>query len=75
MGSETFATDFASLEPKERMLIAEKFMNYIVPKMQSVSVEDESRTKDSTVSMLIQLRDGNRNAIMNLSEEESEEIE
>ena len=31
--SETFLKDFAELEPKERLMIAEKLMNYVVPKM------------------------------------------
>ena len=38
--SKTFLKDFAELEPKERLMIAEKPMNYVVPKIQSVAVED-----------------------------------
>ena len=70
--SETFLKDFAELEPKERLMIAEKLMNYVVPKMQSVAVEDINKDKNSTVAMLIQLRDGNVNTIPNLSDDESE---
>lgn len=70
--SETFMKDFAVLEPKERLIIAEKLMNYVVPKMQSVAVEDVNKDKNSTVAMLIQLRDGNRNVIPNLCEEDEE---
>ena len=70
--SETFMKDFAELEPKERLMIAEKLMNYVVPKMQSVAVEDVNKDKNSTVAMLIQLRDGNVNTIPNLSDDESE---
>ena len=70
--SETFLKDFAELEPKERLMIAEKLMNYVVPKMQSVAVEDVNKNKNSTVAMLIQLRDGNRQAIPNLTESEEE---
>lgn len=67
--SETFLKDFATLEPKERLMIAEKLMNYIVPKMQSVAVEDNNKNKNSTVDLLIQLRDGNTSAIPNLTED------
>ena len=70
--SETFLKDFAELEPKERLMIAEKLMNYVVPKMQSVAVEDVNKDKNSTVAMLIQLRDGNSQAIPNLTDSEEE---
>lgn len=70
--SETFLKDFAGLEPKERLMIAEKLMNYVVPKMQSVAVEDVNKDKNSTVAMLIQLRDGNSQVIPNLTESEEE---
>lgn len=74
--SETFLKDFAELEPKERLMIAEKLMNYVVPKMQSVAVEDVNKDKNSTVAMLIQLRDGNSNTIPNLTDnEEQDELE
>lgn len=73
--SETFINDFADLEPKDRLMIAEKLMNYVVPKMQSVAVEDTNKDKNSTVAMLIQLRDGNRTTIPNLVEEEDQEEE
>lgn len=68
--SETFMKDFAELEPKERLMIAEKLMNYVVPKMQSVAVEDVNKDKNSTVAMLIQLRDGNTNSIPNLTDDD-----
>lgn len=71
--SETFLKDFAELEPKERLMIAEKLMNYVVPKMQSVAVEDVNKDKNSTVAMLIQLRDGNAHTIPNLAEENEDE--
>lgn len=73
--SQTFMDDFASLEPKERLMIAEKFMNYVAPKMQSVAVEDTNKDKNNTVAMLIQLRDGNRSTIPNLVEDEEDQVE
>lgn len=71
--SDTFMKDFAELEPKERLMIAEKLMNYVVPKMQSVAVEDSNKEKNSTVAMLIQLRDGNTTVIPNLTDEKEDE--
>lgn len=35
-------SDFASLEPKDRLYVAEKFVQYIMPKMQSVAVAGEN---------------------------------
>lgn len=71
--SDTFLSDFAELEPKERLMIAEKLMNYVVPKMQSVAVEDVNKDKNSTVAMLIQLRDSKTNTIPNLTEDTDSE--
>lgn len=71
--SETFRKDFATLEPKERLMIVEKLMNYIVPKMQSVAVEDVNKEKNKTVEMLIQLRDGNKSVIPNLTDSKEDE--
>ena len=34
-------SDFADLEPKERMYMAEKLIQYIVPKMQSVAMSGD----------------------------------
>ena len=31
--------DFLELEPKDRLTVAEKLMNYVMPKMQSASVD------------------------------------
>lgn len=43
--SGLMASDFAALEPKDRMCIAEKLMNYTTPKMQAVALSgDEERT-------------------------------
>lgn len=69
--SQTFMSDFASLEPKDRLMLVEKLSSYVVPKMQSVAVEDVNKDKNSTVSMLIQLRDGRTSSIPNLVDDES----
>lgn len=71
--SNTFMEDFASLEPKDRLMLVEKLASYVVPKMQSVAVEDINKDKNSTVAMLIQLRDGKTDVIPNLTDTDSEE--
>lgn len=71
--SNTFMEDFSKLEPKERLTIAEKLMNYVVPKMQSVAIDETNKDKNSTVAMLIQLRDGDTSVIPNLTEENDTE--
>lgn len=71
--SNTFMEDFASLEPKDRLLLVEKLASYVVPKMQSVAVEDVNKERNSTVAMLIQLRDGNTTVIPNLTDVKEDE--
>lgn len=71
-GSDKFMDDFNSLSPKDRLFLSERLMNYVVPKMQSVAVEDVDNNKKSTIEMLIQLRDGNTDVIPNLTDIEDE---
>ena len=72
-GGNKFMDDFNALSPKDRLFLAERLMNYVVPKMQSVSVEDVDKDKKSTIEMLIQLRDGNTDVIPNLTDSEDED--
>lgn len=72
-GGNKFMEDFNALSPKDRLFLAERLMNYVVPKMQSVSVEDVDKDKKSTIEMLIQLRDGNTDVIPNLTDSEDED--
>ena len=37
--SGDMAKDFSELEPKDRLTIAEKFMQYIMPKYQSIAMD------------------------------------
>lgn len=54
--SGLMATDFAALEPKDRLTIAEKLMQYTMPKMQSTAVD--LTAKDSTsITIEQRLRD------------------
>lgn len=55
--SGLMSKDFVNLEPKDRLLIAEKLMQYVMPKMQSTSVDlttstDEKKTLEATLSDL-----------------------
>lgn len=47
--SGQMASDFAELEPKERITIAEKLMQYVLPKMQSTSVDVSMAEKKKTI--------------------------
>lgn len=56
--SGLMAKDFSRLESKDRMSIAEKLMQYVMPKMQSssvdVSMSDEKKTLEDTLASLSQ---------------------
>lgn len=41
--------DFLNLEPKDRILIAEKLMQYVTPKMQSTAVDLSISNQDATI--------------------------
>ena len=46
-------SDFAQLEPRDRLTLAEKFVQYIMPKMQSVAVAGEGE-KPVTIEARLQ---------------------
>ncbi len=55
--SGLLARDFAELEPKDRMYIFDKLLNYTLPKMQSVSAdvavsEQERRISDRLADLI-----------------------
>lgn len=55
--SGLLAKDFAELEPKDRMYIFDKLLNYALPKMQSVSAdvsvsEQERRISDRLADLI-----------------------
>lgn len=55
--SGLMTSDFKALEPKDRMTIAEKLMQYVIPKMQSVGIEvseDNQKTIEDTLIKLAQ---------------------
>lgn len=45
--SGLMAADFAELEPKDRLTIAEKLMQYCIPKLQATAVEVSAADKHS----------------------------
>lgn len=47
--SGLMTTDFKALEPKERLTIAEKLMNYTMPKMQSTAVDISTADSDLSI--------------------------
>ncbi len=47
--SGLMSSDFAAIEPKERLTIAEKLMQYVMPKMQSTSIDINSEEKKKTI--------------------------
>lgn len=47
--SGLMASDFAMLEPKDRLLIAEKLMQYTMPKMQATSIDITDTERKKTI--------------------------
>lgn len=47
--SGLMAKDFKDLEPKDRLAIAEKLMQYSIPKMQSTAVDLNTNDKATTI--------------------------
>lgn len=48
-------SDFAELEPKDRMQMAEKFIQYIMPKMQSVAMSGDAEKPVTIEARLAEL--------------------
>lgn len=42
-------SDFRSIDPKDRLQIAEKLMNYIMPKVQSVAIDLNQNEQKKTI--------------------------
>lgn len=53
--SGNMMNDFMALEPKERLFIAEKLMQYTVPKLQAVELSTEEGKQLTIEERLIQL--------------------
>lgn len=54
--SGLMSSDFAALEPKDRLAVAEKLMQYVMPKMQSTAIDlnatDGKKTIEDTLAEL-----------------------
>lgn len=47
--SGLMTSDFMALDPKDRLLIAEKLMQYTMPKMQSTAVDITAGDREKTI--------------------------
>lgn len=48
-----FEEDIEKLEPKDRLMIIEKLMNYVVPKQQAISVEAQVQAEYAELEKLL----------------------
>ncbi|WP_353122669.1 DUF5681 domain-containing protein [Dysgonomonas capnocytophagoides] len=48
-----FEEDLEKLEPKDRLMIIEKLMNYVVPKQQAISVEAQVQAEYAELEKLL----------------------
>lgn len=53
--SGRMSEDFLKLEPRDRLIIAERLMNYVAPKMQATAVDLKQSETDSLTARLIAL--------------------
>lgn len=47
--SGLMASDFMALEPKDRLVIAERLMQYTMPKMQATAIDLNTGEKEKTI--------------------------
>lgn len=51
---DSIQNDLAALEPKERLIILEKFMQYTIPKMQSISADiDINSLSEAQIDLIV----------------------
>lgn len=53
--SDRFKKDLAGLEPKDRLMVIERFTNYVAPKLQSTTLEVDTETKKTIEDRLVEL--------------------
>lgn len=51
--SSLFTQDFLSLEPKDRITIAERLIQYTTPKMQSTTVDLAAENTECTIDIML----------------------
>ena len=49
-----FTTDLNKLEPKDRLVILERLMQYVIPKQQSVSIEEQLKFEYEALERLLE---------------------
>lgn len=54
-GKGMMTEDFLALEPKDRIVIAEKLMQYVIPKMQAVAFTESDEKTRTIEDALIEL--------------------
>ena len=60
--SEQFIKDLAVLDPKDRLTIMEKLTGYVVPKMQSTTIDATVETRKTIEDKLLELSENNGEA-------------
>lgn len=50
---DNFEKDLKKLEPKDRLMIIEKLMNYVVPKQQAISIEAQVQAEYAELEKLL----------------------
>lgn len=58
-----FVSKWLKCDPKSFCNIYLQLMRYVLPQLSNVTLQDDGRSKNSAVEMLIKLRDGDRSAI------------
>lgn len=51
--SGMFSQDFLSLEPRDRIMIVERLIQYTTPKMQSTSVDLSTENTECTIDVML----------------------
>lgn len=60
--SEQFIKDLAVLDPKDRLTIMEKLTGYVVPKMQSTTIDATVETRKTIEDKLLELSENDGEA-------------
>lgn len=51
--SGMFSQDFLNLEPRDRIMVAERLIQYTTPKMQSTSVDLSTENTECTIDVML----------------------
>lgn len=56
-GTSWWRNDLRTLDPRDRLLVAEKYLQYVLPKLQATSVDIQATQKTKIEDMLAELLD------------------